>query len=80
MKPFDDTRREEEKRRNEWERWRGMSEDSMQASGERLAEGWGRVVLRSREELVGRVESDVEGDLRRLSGSGKPVYLMPLNS
>lgn len=52
----------------------------MQASGERLAEGWGRVVLRSREELVGRVESDVEGDLRRLSGSGKPVYLMPLNS
>lgn len=48
MKPFDETRREEEKRRREEERARGMSEDSMQALGERLASGWGRVVLRSR--------------------------------
>lgn len=56
MKPFDETRREEEKRRREWERARGVSKDSMQASGERLASGWGRVVLRSREGLVGLVD------------------------
>lgn len=47
MKPFDETRRDDEKRRRDEERARGMSWDSMQALGERLASGWGRVVLRS---------------------------------
>lgn len=56
MKPFDETRREEWKRRREWERASGISKDSMQASGERFASGWGRVVLRSGEGLVRLVE------------------------
>ena len=79
MKPFDETRREEEKWKRDEERARGIPEDSMQALGERLASGWGSVVLRSGGvSLAGRRGDG--GNLRRLSGSGKPVYLMPLDS
>lgn len=79
MNPLDETRREEEKRNLDEER-EGGSKDSMQASGERSASGWGRVVLRSGDVLVGCLQDGWGRDLPRLSGSGKPVYLMPLNS